>query len=243
MMTPMTLPVYSDQALGRMFCDYVESTNCKERHTAAAVHDYDVYADYVENETRSSDAVQNALLEKAMDFAVEFEESGFIAGFRWALMMILHGAPEPPAEAAESVSAPPVRKLTTEPKKAVPEPSAPLVRDIENDRCVDKPIAGCVTSKQIAEIFSTSNFKVVRRIDEKIMPYLDDDTKKNFQLVRGFNSQHKKTTFYRLNRTACELYLAEISKYKKLVNVAGGCGAMQELVAKVFPADARTLPR
>lgn len=107
----------------------------------------------------------------------------------------------------------------------------------------DKPVAGCITTKQIAELFSTSNFKVVRRIDERIMPYLDSETRKNFQLVRGFNSQHKKTTFYRLNRTACELYLEEISKYKKLVNIAGGCGAMQELVAKVFPADARSLPR
>lgn len=77
---PMTLPVYSDQAISRMFCDYVDSTNCKERHTAAAVRDYDVFADYVENETRSSNTVQNALLEKAMDFAVEYEESGFIAG-------------------------------------------------------------------------------------------------------------------------------------------------------------------
>ena len=64
---PMTLPVYSDQAISRMFCDYVDSTNCKERHTAAAVRDYDVFADYVENETRSSNTVQNALLEKAMD--------------------------------------------------------------------------------------------------------------------------------------------------------------------------------
>lgn len=67
---PMTLPVCSDQAISRMFCDYVDSTNCKERHTAAAVRDYDVFADYVENETRSSNTVQNALLEKAMDFAV-----------------------------------------------------------------------------------------------------------------------------------------------------------------------------
>ena len=73
--SPMTLPVYSDQAISRMFCDYVDSTNCKERHTAAAVRDYDVFADYVENETRSSNTVQNALLEKAMDFAVEYEES------------------------------------------------------------------------------------------------------------------------------------------------------------------------
>lgn len=39
---PMTLPVYSDQAISRMFCDYVDSTNCKERHTAAAVRDYEV---------------------------------------------------------------------------------------------------------------------------------------------------------------------------------------------------------
>lgn len=242
MMTQMTLPVYSDQALSKMFCDYVESTNCKERHTAAAVHDYDVYATYVENETRSSNDVQNALLEKAMDFAVEFEESGFIAGFRWALMMLLHGALDPPTEADEDVSEPSEGKVP-EPQKAASAPSAPLVRDDENDACVDKLVSGCITSKQIAEIFCTSNFKVVRRIDDKIMPYLDEMTKKNFQRVSGFNSQHKKTTFYRLNRTACELYLGEISKYKKLVNVAGGCGAMQELMAKVFPSDARSLPR
>lgn len=240
--SPMTLPVYSDQAISRMFCDYVDSTNCKERHTAAAVRDYDVFADYVENETLSSNTVQNALLEKAMDFAVEYEESGFIAGFRWAVMMFLHGAPEPPAEAPERASEPPTRKLQPEPAKPAPASSAPLLRDVEDDRCVDKPVAGCITTKQIAELFSTSNFKVVRRIDERIMPYLDSETRKNFQLVRGFNSQHKKTTFYRLNRTACELYLEEISKYKKLVNIAGGCGAMQELVAKVFPGNSRKVP-
>lgn len=124
---PMTLPVYSDQAISRMFCDYVDSTNCKERHTAAAVRDYDVFADYVENETRSSNTVQNALLEKAMDFAVEYEESGFIAGFRWAVMMFLHGAPEPPAEAPERASEPPTRKLQPEPAKPAPAPSAPPV--------------------------------------------------------------------------------------------------------------------
>lgn len=116
--SPMTLPVYSDQAISRMFCDYVDSTNCKERHTAAAVRDYDVFADYVENETRSSNTVQNALLEKAMDFAVEYEESGFIAGFRWAVMMFLHGAPEPPAEAPERASEPPTRKLPARTGKA-----------------------------------------------------------------------------------------------------------------------------
>lgn len=154
--SPMTLPVYSDQAISRMFCDYVDSTNCKERHTAAAVRDYDVFADYVENETRSSNTVQNALLEKAMDFAVEYEESGFIAGFRWAVMMFLHGAPEPPAEAPERASEPPTRKLQPEPAKPAPASSAPLLRDVEDDRCVDKPVAGCITTKQIAELFSTS---------------------------------------------------------------------------------------
>lgn len=240
---PVTLPVYSDQSIGRMFDDYVDSTNGKERHTASAVRDYDIFADYVENETRSSNAVQNALLEKAMDFAVEYEESGFIAGFRWAVMMLLRGAPEPPAEAPEQASKPPARKSYSEPVKPAPAPSTPRLRDTDDDLCVDKPVPGCITTKQIAELFCTTNFKVVRRINERILPYIDSETQRNFTMVRGFNSQHKMTTFYRLNRTACELYLEEISKYKKLVNVAGGCGAFQELIAKVFPADARSLPR
>ena len=240
---PMMLPVYSEQYISKMFGDYVDSTNGKERHTAAAVRDYDSFADYVENETRSSDAVKNDLLEKAMDFAVEYEESGFIAGFRWAVMLFLQDSSEPPVEAPERDSEPPVRKVQPEPTRAVPELSMPRLRDVDNDLCVDKPVAGCITTKQIAEIFRTTNFKVVRRIDERIMPYIDSETRKNFTMVRGFNSQHKSTTFYRMNRVACELYLEEISKYKRLVNIAAGCGALQELIAKVFPTEARSLPR
>lgn len=60
---PMTLPVYSDQAISRMFCDYVDSTNCKERHTAAAVRDYDVFADYcMHNDLDVDTAMYDAVL-------------------------------------------------------------------------------------------------------------------------------------------------------------------------------------
>ena len=103
---------------------------------------------------------------------------------------------------------------------------------------VDEVGTDCITTKQIAEMFETTNFKVVKRIESQIFPYLDEESKKYFQKVDGVNVQHKPVTFYKMNKAACKIYLKAVeTKKKNFINIAGGYAKLQELMEKVFPAE------
>ena len=87
-------------------------------------------------------------------------------------------------------------------------------------------------------MFETTNFKVVKRIENQIFPYLDEESKKYFQKVDGVNVQHKPVTFYKMNKAACQIYLKALeTKKKNFINIAGGYAKLQELMEKVFPAE------
>lgn len=107
---------------------------------------------------------------------------------------------------------------------------------------VDSLKEDCITTKQIAEMFETTNFKVVRRVENQILPYLDKESKAYFRKVEGVNVQHKPVTFYKLNKVACQQYLKQMEpKKKNFVNIAGGYAKMQELMEKVFPTENRVV--
>jgi len=65
---------------------------------------------------------------------------------------------------------------------------------------VDDVVEFRITSKQIAEMFESTNAKVVRRIDRMIVPMIDSDSRNGFEKYNGVNVQNKPITFYRLNR-------------------------------------------
>ena len=83
--------VFTEDMIQGMFRDYVDSMVDKERHTKVAceeVANFDTYC----RETFSTDiTTQRELYDRMMDVAVEFEESGFIAGFKWALSLAKEG--------------------------------------------------------------------------------------------------------------------------------------------------------
>lgn len=108
---------------------------------------------------------------------------------------------------------------------------------------VDDVVEFRITSKQIAEMFESTNAKVVRRIDRMIVPMIDSDSRNGFEKYNGVNVQNKPITFYRLNRAACEMYLNLMEpKRKRYVAIAGGCSKLEDLMRKVFSAEKSAVP-
>lgn len=220
----------TDDMISEMFRNYVASTEDKERHTEMACKEVDAYDRFCEEVFPGNARMQSESYDKMMNAAVEFEESGFIAGARWMLMLIqgkeLHIEPLP----------------TIPPLDAEQSQQEAVNASKEDAMLVDTANTDCITTKQIAEMFETTNFKVVRRIEKQILPYLDTESKKYFDKVEGRNVQHKPITFYRLNKAACQLYLKEIEpKRKNFINIAGGYAKLQELMELVFPAEVRAV--
>lgn len=75
----------SDEQLSQYFKNYVESTQCKERHTDVACDEADAYDSMLSSIFPNDINVQSKLYDKMMDVSVEYEESGFMAGYRMCL--------------------------------------------------------------------------------------------------------------------------------------------------------------
>jgi hypothetical protein len=75
----------SDEQLSQYFKDYVDSTQCKERHTDIACDEAEAYDSMVSRMFPNDINVQNRLYDKMMDVSVEYEVSGFLAGYRMCL--------------------------------------------------------------------------------------------------------------------------------------------------------------
>lgn len=220
----------TDDMISEMFCNYVASMEDKERHTEMACKEVDAFDQFCEMVFPGDVKMQSESYDKMMNAAVEFEESGFIAGVRWMLMLIqgqeLHIEPLP----------------TNSIPDAEQSQQEAVTASQEDAMLVDTANTDCITTKQIAEMFETTNFKVVRRIEKQILPYLDAESQRFFDRVEGRNVQHKPIIFYRLNKAACQLYLKEVEpKRKNFINIAGGYAKLQELMESVFPAEVRAV--
>lgn len=83
--------VYTNKQIQEMFCDYVESNNDKERHTDIACDEVEKFEAYCKEKFPTDKVVQRELFDKMMNTAVEYEESGFIAGFKYAIALAKKG--------------------------------------------------------------------------------------------------------------------------------------------------------
>lgn len=226
----MNLRQLDKEAIARLFCDYVGKMEDKPRHTVKAELEVGIYEQFCAGAFPHNIRLQNQLYEKMMNVAVEYEESGFIAGFLYC--MAFSASQEQVFEESEQIPPLEAEQTAQEAVKGSQE-QVQMIDSIGND---------CITTKQIAEMFETTNFKVVSRIEKQILPYLDQESKKFFCKVEGVNVQHKPVTFYKLNRAACQLYLKAMEpKRKKFVNIAGGYAKLQELMEMVFPTEVRTV--
>lgn len=256
-MTGLMAKKLSDAEIAQMFADYVVRMEEKERHTRAAVKEADAFDTFLESEFPRNVRLQANLYGRMMNTAIEFEESGFIAGFKTAMALMSGNDDLLPKSTETEAKTAQEQDLTMKPNNSTPKveiskheatnkaqaagESKPIYAPAINANFIEE--AGVINTKQIADMFETTNFKVVRRIEKQILPYLDEATRKYFVKVEGHNIQHKPTVFYKLNKTACDLYLKEMEqKRKNFVNIAGGYAKLQELMQKVFPTEKVALP-
>ena len=218
---------FDEKAIRGLFKQYVGSFEDGERHTKQAVMEAETFDSFLTGAIPSNMKLQIAMYEKAMNVAVEFEEDGFVAGFKYAMNLLLSQEQEFIADTQI-----PTTEAETRRHEAVNAPKA-----------VSKMTDCFITSLQIAELFQTPNFKIVKRIEERIMPLLDDSSKALFEKTSGMNSQNKPVIYYKLNQAACMMYLEAMEPNKtKFLNIAGGYAKLQELMQKVFPTEKVPLP-
>lgn len=228
--TVFDLQQLDNAAIAKLFCNYVSSMEDKPRHTAKADMEVGIFDQFCTGAFSHNVRLQNGLYGKMMNVAVEYEESGFISGFRYA-MALLSSQEQVFTEAAQI----PIQEMNTRKQEAIQDSQKKIQHE-------DIFSSDCITTKQIADMFETTNFKVVIRIEKQILPYLDQESKKFFCKVEGHNVQHKPITMYKLNKAACQLYLKELEpKKKNFINIAGGYAKLQELMETVFPADVRAV--
>ena len=80
---------FDEKAIRGLFKQYVGSFEDGERHTKQAVMEAETFDSFLTGAIPSNMKLQIAMYEKAMNVAVEFEEDGFAAGFKYAMNLLL----------------------------------------------------------------------------------------------------------------------------------------------------------
>lgn len=204
----------TNEQLGEYFKEYVESYQCKERHTDAACNEVEQYDKLVAYFFPKELKPQVKLYDKMMDVAVEYEESGFMAGYRMCLKHL--------QEQEQSVG--------SEATNPTPEEIKPQVQ-VETGS-VDA--LDFISSRQIGDMFSAPNGKVVRRIKNQILPYCTEEQRKEFSLTSERSRQNKYIEVYRLSKKACGIYLDHMEKWSGMLNVMNGISEMRKKMQEVF---------
>lgn len=217
---------FNDKAIQQLFFQYVDSFEDRERHSDEAVRCAESFDDFCSRHIEGGTLKKIEAYTKMTDVAVEFEEGGFIAGFKTAMNLLL---------AQEQAPSYDTKNTTNE--------AGESQHKATNGSNEGSKMKCFITSLQIAELFQTPNHKVIKRIEERIMPLLDEDSKAMFKKESGKNSQNKEVTFYKLNQAACMMYL-EIMEPKKtqFINIAGGYAKLQELMQSTFRTEVAPLP-
>ena len=203
-----------DKELQEYFKEYIASYGDKERHTKAACEEVTQFDSLVSYFFPKELKSQTALYNKMMDAAVEYEESGFMAGYRMCLKHLQEQAQFLQTKATNTTNVP-----GKEQKKLVTGSV-----DAED----------FISSMQIAEMFGTSNFKVVRRINEQILPYCNDKERKSFTLTSEMNQQKKYIKVYRLSNDACTKYLEHMEQHARFANITEGIYKFQKMMLRTF---------
>lgn len=217
----------NETEISQIFNDYVTRMQDKERHTRAAVKETDAFDTYCASEFPNNVRLQVMLFDKMMSCAVEFELSGFIAGFQTAAAAFVNQAPE----VLKSIEVPFLAECNEVNAKGEKkgESSREVAVSQKNEAGLD-----FISSKTIAEFFETTNWRIVRRIEQKILPYCSEQQKNGFVKDQELNCRKRHIDIYKLDHNACRLYFEHMEPYKSNVLVAGGLGKMEELMKNVF---------
>lgn len=210
---------FSTTEIAQMFTDYIGRMQDQERHTPAACKEVDAFDTCCSSEFPYNVRLQNLMYERMMDVAVEFEESGFIAGFQTA-MALLSGQ--------EELLPQPTQISTPKEEKRVQE--AVTASKGQNKVAMTKYI----DTTQIAEMYGRTNFKTCRTIRDSILPYLNETEKAGFveDVIRQPKKREQK--IFKLSFAACKKYLEYFSDKGYYTNVREGNEKLKKKMEETF---------
>ena len=260
MATASTMVGYNVGAIQKMFHDYVEETGGKPRHTQEANYEVSLYRQFIEGAFPSNSTIQDGLFDRMMSCAVEFEESGFIAGFREGFqyafqffrmpespirLVTIPGLPKGETSKTETPPETGSQAAARKTGKEAPPAKAPATESgsAKDDDCPDYMKEAMarnphsISTKDIANMFEVTHASVVKRIETLILPKLDDQSRKFFHLNVEITPQNRRYRVYYLNKAACDIYMRQMDTSQKFINIASGLVKMREMVKKVFPVD------
>ena len=201
----------TDAELSEDFKSYVQSFDSKERHTKVACDEAykcdKMIAYFIPNDRK----IQVKMYMQMMDTAVEYEESGFIAGYRFAMKQI------------KGLQQPQIVQTTNSTLESLNSKHGATVQSYGTP--------WSISTKQIAKMFKTENSKVMARINCSILPHLSEDERKEFKLTRELSYRDRPINVYRMTRKACKIYLSHMEKWSGMSSVAEGIAELRKLVA------------
>ena len=217
---------FSDTELAQMFSDYVNRMQGEERHTAAACKEVDDFDTCCQSEFPNNVRLQGLMWDKMMNAAVEYEESGFIAGFKTAAALIF---------GQEEYLPEPTNISTPKPESRLPEAEQKSHCNNDDTQGTDK----YVDTKQLAKMFGRTNFKMGRTISKTVLPYLPDDERGCIVAVREKERNQKEQVIFRLNLNGCKRFL-EVCKdrqHRQLANFIVGAELLKQEMEKIWCND------
>lgn len=231
--------VIEDAVLKKMFIGYVEKMKDKPRHTQSVRKEIAEFGYLCKNEWPFDVEKQNFVFDKAIGIGLEFEESGFIAGFKTAMELatgqkLIFGS-EPtntPEEQEKPMHGAVMESQGHQKQTPTSEPDPPVQEEPKPVSYVGRKY---ITTSQIGKLFGNSNWVIADRIERKLFPLVDSEMKKNFEKCTSKNERGRVTTFYKLNRAACERYMAYMeANASSRLNIMSGIAQMKALVEEVF---------
>lgn len=217
---------FSDTELAQMFSDYVNRMQGEERHTAAACKEVDDFDTCCQSEFPNNVRLQGLMWDKMMNAAVEYEESGFIAGFKTAAALIL---------GQEEYLPEPTNISTPKSESRLPEAEQKPHCSNDDTHGPDK----YVDTKQLAKMFGRTNFKMCRTISKTVLPYLPDDERGCVVAVREKERNQKEQVIFRLDLNGCKKFLevCRDRQHRQLANFIVGAELLKQEMEKIWCND------
>ena len=209
----------SDTEIAQMFSDYVTRMEEKERHTGAAVKEADAFDTFLESEFPRNVRLQVNLYDRMMNTAIEFEESGFIAGFKTAMALMSGNDDLFPKPIETGVKTAQEQDLATKPNNPTHKPKKTENKAVTEPQSV---FTKYIDTTEIAKMFERTNFKTVRSIKEHILPYCTEEQKKNFAFETKREKFKKEQEIIKLSLAGCKLYLEYCERLTYFKNFTEG---------------------
>lgn len=209
----------TDQQIQKMFCQYVQSRINEERHSAPAVNEVNAYDSFLEE--KFDRPLQIELYEKMMNVAVEFEESGFVAGFRWCMdLTAQYNSYTDKADGERRDSS--GRKMRLKGKEKIDK----------KDRGIEGPH---ISSRQVGAFFGKANCLVCERIENKIWKQCTEEEMKHFVKAEEYTKSNRIITVYHMDEVAAGAYLRYMREYgNHNCKTKEGIRKMEECVKQTF---------